>query len=123
MDSQKINFINTNEKKMAFDELIETRQTATKNLELASINEPIIVEEQKKSFIKRFIAGMTNKLIDVERPEKKSFLEYTINGYNFMADKEVEVDKEYDENGKVIAYKLNGENLSLVRSNKNGTTE
>ncbi len=125
MQSYGIKSIDISGQKLLHKQFIETRQTASDELALSSTNNPFIVDDQKpgKSFFKRFIAGMTNKLVDVERPKNKSFLEYTIDGYNFMTDKEVEVDKEYDENGKVVAYKVNGENLSLGRANRNGTTE
>jgi hypothetical protein len=52
----------------------------------------------------------------VEKPERKSFLEYTIEGYNLMADKNVTLEKEVDESGRVIAYSLDGENLSFFRN-------
>ena len=125
METQSIQAIYLNDNDQIFELYIEARQTQTNNYEIASNTDPIIIEEQKpkKSLFRRFIAGMTNKLIDVDRPEKKSFFEYTIDGYNFMADKEVAVDKELDENGNVVAYRVNGENISLGRSNRNGTTE
>ena len=125
MNSQQIKVIDMPEAESGYDQFIEIRQTGSDEFAIASVNEPVIIEDQKpkKSFFKRFIAGITNKLIDVEKPQSKSFLEYTIDGYNFMADQDVVVDKELDENGKVIAYKVNGENISLGRSNKNGTTE
>ena len=125
MERQSVEAIYLNSKDQIFESYIESRQTPTNNFEIAGNTDPVIIEGSKprKSFFKRFIAGMTNKLIDVDRPEKKSFLEYTIDGYNFMADKEVAVDKEVDENGNVVAYKVNGENISLGRSNRNGTNE
>jgi hypothetical protein len=52
----------------------------------------------------------------------KTFVVYTIEGYNLMADKEVSREKEVDENGKVIAYVLNGESI-LISRNKNLTKE
>jgi hypothetical protein len=71
---------------------------------------------EQKSFASRFIAALAGKVIKIEKPERKSFLEYTIEGYNFMADKEVQLDKKVDENGNVIAYSLNGENISFARN-------
>jgi hypothetical protein len=124
MDITKINFIKLNENGQASDLFIEARQTPANFIEYANNTDPTIADPKpKKSFIKRFIAGISKKLIDVDRPEKKSFFEYTIDGYNFIADKEVAVDKELDENGKVVAYKVNGENLSLSRASRNGTIE
>lgn len=125
MDVYGIKTIDISGERPVFGQTIMFRQTTSDEFILASIDDPVVVEDQKpnKSFFKRFIAGMTNKLIDVEKPKNKSFLEYTIDGYNFMADRDVEVDKEMDENGKVVAYKVNGENISLGRGGKNGTAE
>jgi hypothetical protein len=125
MDVYGIKTIDVSGEGLAYGQTIKLRQSASDEFILASIDDPVVVEDQKpnKSFFKRFIAGMTNKLIDVEKPKSKSFLEYTIDGYNFMADRDVEVDKELDENGKVVAYKVNGENISLGRRSKNGTAE
>ena len=63
----------------------------------------------KPSFASRFLQGAVNKIVgDRERPER-SFLEYTVNGYNMIADREVEVEKHYDASGRIIAYQINGE--------------
>jgi len=125
MNSQQIKVIHIPETESGYGQFIESRQMVSDELVLASLDEPenSINQKPKKSFIRRFIAGITNKLIDVEKPQNKSFLEYTIDGYNFMADRDVTVDKELDDKGKVIAYKVNGENISLSRSSKNGTVE
>jgi hypothetical protein len=125
MNSQQIKAINIPENETGYERFIYSRQTASDELVAASLEELENNKNQKseKSFFRRFIAGITKKFIDVEKPQNKSFLEYTIDGYNFMADRDVMVDKELDENGKVIAYKVNGENISLSRSNRNGTTE
>ncbi len=69
--------------------------------------------EKQKSFVSRFIAGLAGKVIKVDKPERKSFLEYTIEGYNLMADKDVTLEKKVDETGRVIAYSLDGEILSF----------
>jgi hypothetical protein len=79
-------------------------------------------EEAQKSFVSRFIAGLAGKVIKIENPERKSFLDYTIDGYNLMADKNVILEKEVDKTGKIIAYSLNGENISFSR-NKNTVKE
>lgn len=125
MNSQQIKAINIPENETGYERFIYSRQTASDELVAASLEELENNKNQKpeKSFIRRFITGITKKFIDVEKPQNKSFLEYTIDGYNFMADRDVTVDKELDDNGKVIAYKVNGENISLSRSNRDGTTE
>ncbi len=125
MNSQQIKAINIPENETGYERFIYSRQTASDELVAASLEELENNKNQKpeKSFIRRFITGITKKFIDVEKPQNKSFFEYTIDGYNFMADRDVTVDKEMDENGKVIAYKVNGENISLSGSNRNGTTE
>lgn len=70
----------------------------------------------QRSFASRFLAGLVSKVIRVDMPKRKSFLEYTIEGYNFIADKEVELQKTVDVSGHVIAYSLNGQNLSFSRN-------
>ncbi len=79
-----------------------------------------ITNKSEKSFAARFITGLANKVIKIERPRNKSFIEFTIEGYNLIADKEVTLEKKIDENGKVIAYTLNGENLSFSRNRNPG---
>jgi len=78
---------------------------------------------KEKSFIRRFIAGLTGRVINVENTNKKTFFEYTIDGYNLISDREVAVEKETDENGKVVAYSLNGNNINLFRSGKGKSTD
>jgi hypothetical protein len=70
---------------------------------------------RQKSFVARFVTGLTEKLIRIENPENKSLIDYTIDGYNLMADKNVMLEKERDESGNVIAYSLNGEEISILR--------
>ena len=79
--------------------------------------------DDDKSFFRRFVSGLAGKVINTENVQKKSFIEYTVDGFNFLADQDVIVDKEVDENGKVVAYNLNGNNISLSRSNKEKPTE
>ena len=116
--------VNLPENESVYDEVIESRNITTEEFIYANLNDTVNIGEPnvERSFLRRFITGITSKFINVDKPQNKSFLEYTIDGYNFIADKEVEVDKELDENGKVIAYKVNGENISLGRSNRDGTT-
>lgn len=71
--------------------------------------------ETKKSFVGRFVAGLASKLFDVDRPERKSFIEYTVSGYNMIADREVEVEKEYTSTGKISAYNVKGETISFSK--------
>jgi len=72
-----------------------------------------IVRHKDKSFIGRFVSSLAGKVVNTKNQEKKSFYEFTIDGYNFLADKEVEVQKRFDENGNVIAYNLSGSNIDL----------
>ena len=72
--------------------------------------------EPQKSFVSRFIGGLAGKVIKTDNLRGKSFLDFTVEGYNLMADKDVEIEKEVDENGKVIAYSLDGQNLSFFRN-------
>jgi hypothetical protein len=83
----------------------------------------IIIEnsatEKERPFIAKFIAGLGNKIIPKRKTEKKSFLEYTVDGFNLLADKEVEVIREKDENGNVIAYNVVGDNMQFTRRKRN----
>ncbi len=74
---------------------------------------------KEKPFVARFIAGLGNKLIPRRDNVKKSFIEYTVEGYNMMADKEVEVIRQKDENGNVIAYNVVGDNMQFTRKKRN----
>ena len=71
--------------------------------------------ETKKSFLSRFVSGFASKLIEVDKSERKSFLEYTVSGYNMIADREVEVEKEYSSSGQISAYNVKGETISFSR--------
>ncbi len=77
------------------------------------------VPEKGKPFISRFMAGMGNKFIPKRKPERKSILEYTVEGFNLMADKDVEVIREKDENGNVIALNVMGDNIQFTRRKRN----
>jgi hypothetical protein len=76
----------------------------------------------QKTFVSRFVGALAGKVIKTDNLRGKSFLDYTIDGYNLMADKDVSLEKEMDETGKVIAYSLDGENLSFFK-NKNQQKE
>jgi len=97
----------------------------SRNNELYVINDINIEEDSKsdKSFFKRFVSGLAGRLINTENIQKKSFIEYTVDGFNFLADQDVIVDKEVDENGKVVAYNINGKNINLSRSNKEKSSQ
>lgn len=73
--------------------------------------------EPSRSFASRFFAGVfTNVFGEREStPEKKTMLEYTIDGYNLLADRDVEVEKAYNAEGKVISYHVNGETIKIGR--------
>jgi hypothetical protein len=81
------------------------------------------ITEKEKTFIARFITGLENKLLPNRKTERKSFLEYTVEGFNLIADKEVEVIREKDENGNVIAYNVVGDNMQFTRRKRNASRE
>jgi hypothetical protein len=68
-------------------------------------------EENRPGFVGRFMQGLFRKTIP--KMDQKSFLEYTLDGYNLMSDRDVELEKQYDERGKVVAYRINGENIRI----------
>ena len=72
--------------------------------------------ESRPSFAGRFIRGLTSKVIGHPDIKNKSLVEMTIDGYNLLADRQVEVDKKLDEQGNVIAYNIRGETISFSRS-------
>lgn len=73
------------------------------------------VEDQNQSFVLRFFRGSVNRILGNRSGSQKSFIEYTVNGYNLIADREVEVEKEYDASGKIVAYHINGELIKIGR--------
>jgi hypothetical protein len=94
-----------------------------RNDKMLAVADDVVPEpEKKESFVARFIGGLAGKVIKTDNLKGKSFLDYTIDGYNLMADKNVSLEKEVDETGKVIAYSLDGENLSFFK-NKNQQKE
>lgn len=64
--------------------------------------------EHNRSFAARFIAGLVEKLIGHLEIKQKSLIEYTVEGYNIIADREVEVEKKFDQKGDVVAYNVVG---------------
>ena len=79
---------------------------------------PTIRDSGNKSFAGRFISSLVSKLVPPGNSSGKSFLEYSVDGYNLLADREVEVEKQYDNNGNVVAYNVNGEILNFSRKVK-----
>lgn len=74
------------------------------------------IDGARPSFAGRFIRGVTSKVIGQPDLKNRSFVEMTIDGYNLLADRQVEVDKKLDEQGNVIAYNIRGETISFSRS-------
>lgn len=72
-----------------------------------------LIRETKSSFASRFINGVFSNIFGKRDPNKKSLLEYTVDGYNLMADREVEVEKHYDASGNLVAYRVNGELVKI----------
>lgn len=70
---------------------------------------------QQGSFSSRFVNGVMKNIFGKRKRSGKSLLEYTVDGYNLMADKEVEVEKEYDSSGNIVAYRVNGEVVKIGR--------
>ncbi len=104
---------------------LDIQKTTTSGLytyDLA-INEKPTDIQKRKPFISRFLASVVKKVIPVNSTEKKSFLERTVNGYNMLADRELEVEKQFDENGNIIAYNIIGDNIEIVRKLKHPINE
>ena len=78
---------------------------------------------KRKSFMARFISSVVRKMVPANRTEKKSFIEYTVGSYNFIADKDVEVEKQYDSEGNIIAYNVVGDNIKIVKRVKSRMKE
>ncbi|RLD59670.1 MAG: hypothetical protein DRJ05_06070 [Bacteroidetes bacterium] len=77
------------------------------------------VPEKDKPFVARFIKGLASKLVPNRDNGNKSFIEYTVEGFNMMADKDMEVIRQKDENGNVIAYNVVGDNMQFTRRKRN----
>jgi hypothetical protein len=75
----------------------------------------LIENDSPKSFVGRFLSSVTSKLIPDNNIQKKSILEYTVEGYNLLADREVEVERQFDERGKLTAVNVDGEVINLSR--------
>lgn len=97
-----------------------------RNNYMNSPNETIASNQFKKeqtSFVRRFINGTFENLLGRRNTSKKSILEYTVDGYNLVADREIDVEKQYDSYGKLTAYQLNGEILKIGRKVNPGSRE
>jgi len=101
---------------------IKSKYTTSEMLAVAVI-EDVEDEQTKKSFLSRFLAGATKNVIPDRNRENKSFLEYSVQGYNILADREVEVEKELDKEGNIVAYNVKGGILNFSRKVKNPTSE
>jgi hypothetical protein len=75
--------------------------------------------DSPKSFFGRFLSSVTSNLVPANNIKKKSFLEYTVDGYNLLADREVEVERQFDDTGKLSAVNLDGEVINLSRKVRN----
>jgi hypothetical protein len=79
-------------------------------------NNPLMdADPVKTSFAARFVKGTINKIFSGPESSGKSLLEYTVSGYNLISDREVEVEKQYDASGRVVAYHVNGEVIKFGR--------
>ena len=77
------------------------------------VPEPETIE---RSFVARFVAGFVRKIIGDPASEDKTLVEYTVEGYNLIADREVEVNKQLDRNGNIVSYDINGQVISFSRN-------
>jgi hypothetical protein len=82
-----------------------------------------IQKKEQPSFAARFFSGFTRKLIGNPNPEKKSLLEISVDGYNMIADRDVEVKKQLDANGNVVAYNVKGETIAFSHRVNKATAE
>jgi hypothetical protein len=79
--------------------------------------------ENEGSFFGRFITGFVGKLLPDRQQDKRSIIEFTVDSYNFIADRDVEVEKQLDENGNVIAYNVKGDNINYTHRVKKPSAE
>ena len=114
--------IKISENELTIGDYIESREIESLAFNDVYINEMDKSAGEKRSFFRRFIVGITGALFNTKNPTKKSFFEYTLDGYNLISDREVTLEKEVDETGKVVAYNLNGNKINLSRS-KRGVQE
>jgi len=77
----------------------------------------MLPKTEKKSFIGRFLSASVAKLAPARNSSGKSILEYSVDGFNLLADREVEVEKQYDTDGSVV-YNVNGEVINFSRKVK-----
>jgi hypothetical protein len=74
--------------------------------------------DSRSSFAGRFIRAFSARMIRQPDMLNKSLVEYTIDGYNLLADRQVEINKQLDQEGNVVAFNIRGENISFFRSLK-----
>ena len=120
-----LNSVPTGEIDISSDPTNQSYKITSRNNELLATTDFIFPKDDKKdkSFFGKFVSGLAGKLINTENVPKKSFVEYTVDGFNFLTDQDVFVDKKVDENGKVVAYNINGNNINLSRTNKEKSSE
>ncbi|MCB2219889.1 MAG: hypothetical protein KQI35_05790 [Bacteroidetes bacterium] len=82
-----------------------------------------IEKDKQPAFAVRFLSGLTKKLIGNPNPDKKSLIELSVDGYNMIADRDVEVKKQLDANGNVVAYNVNGETIAFSHRVNKSTAE
>lgn len=96
---------------------IPAKEKALFNLSFRTMDEQPVVAMQQDTgkegnrtavgIIIRGFANSLKSLIPIKGPDpKKSILELTVDGYNLIADKNISVEKETDENGRVISMNL-----------------
>ncbi len=102
---------------LAYINIQEITTSDVYNYDLATSDKRTGIQK-RKPFVSRFLSSVVKKVIPVNSTEKKSFLERTVNGYNMIADRELEVEKQFDENGNIIAYNVIGDNIEIVRKVK-----
>jgi hypothetical protein len=83
--------------------------------------------DRRKNFVSSFLSGLTSKLVGNNNSKsgknRSSFIEYSVQGYNLLADKEVEVKRKYDENGDVMAYNVIGERVEFTAKKRRPSQE
>ena len=96
---------------------------AAQTQEVYASNVEPVETPKEKSFMSRFFSSLVKKVVPAGRGDKKSLIEYTVNGYNLMADRDVEVKKQYDSAGNIIAYNVVGENVEIIKRVKKPVRE
>lgn len=105
-----------------FNEFVATDDQLEDPEELLATN-----SDRRKNFISSFLGNLTSKLIRRNNAspnnKKSSFIEYSVQGYNLLTDKEVEVKREYNENGDIMAYNVIGERVEFTTKKRKPSQE